>query len=70
MMTHEHRAAQKALMYWLQSQEIAPLDAAYIMAATIGEIVGLMSLKDRGSRYEALNILQVEMFRNADVLNK
>jgi hypothetical protein len=67
MMTHEYRAAQRALMTWLQSQEIAPIDAAYIMAVTIGEIVGLMSPKDRGSRYETLNILQVEMFRYSDI---
>jgi hypothetical protein len=62
----ERLDAQSALVNWFTSQQINPLDAALIMAAVIGSIVGRLSRQDLASRCEALAIMQTEMIRQAN----
>ena len=62
----ERLDAQSALVNWFTSQQINPLDAALIMAAAIGGIVGRLSRQDLASRCEALAIMQTEMIRQAN----
>lgn len=60
-------AAQTALIEWMRSQQIDPLDAALLMVMTAGQIVGCMSIKDPVLRHEALHALHLQMITDADV---
>jgi hypothetical protein len=63
----EREAIERALIEWFRSQEIDPLDAAYVMACTIGGIIGLMSYRNPTARREAIDFLRNEMIKCTDV---
>jgi len=63
----EREAIERALIAWLRSQQIDPLDAAYVMAGTVGGIIGLMSYGNPAARREALELLRTEMSKCTDV---
>jgi len=63
----EHEAIKRALIEWFRSQQIDPLDAAFVMAGTVGGIIGLMSYRNPAARREALEILRTEMINCTDV---
>ena len=67
MTNREMTAAQRALIDWFQSHGIDPLDAATLMTHTVGQIIGVMSLKNPAARREALLLLQRQMIADADV---
>jgi hypothetical protein len=64
---HEREAIERALIAWLRSQQIDPLDAAFVMAGTVGSIIGLMSYGNPAVRREALMLLRTEMSKCTDV---
>ena len=69
MTPRDKLAAQRALIAWLNSQQIDPRDAALLLVNTAGQLIGLMSMNDPGARSQALEILAVEMVKNSHVLD-
>jgi hypothetical protein len=67
MDNRERQAIERALIEWFRSQNIDPLDAAFVMASTVGGIIGVMSIKNPTARREALDLLQTEMINCTDV---
>jgi hypothetical protein len=63
----ERQAIERALIEWFHSQEIDPLDAAFVMAGTVGAIIGVMSYRNPAARREALDLLRTEMINCTDV---
>jgi len=63
----EHEAIKRALIKWFISQQIDPLDAAFVMAGTVGGIIGIMGYKNPAARREALEIMRNEMINCTDV---
>jgi hypothetical protein len=63
----EREAIERALIEWFRSQNIDPLDAAFVMAGTVGGIIGVMSIKNPTARREALELLRTEMINCTDV---
>ena len=70
MTPRDQFAAQRALIAWLQSQQIDGADAALLLVNVAGQLIGLMSANDPVLRKQALEHLTTEMLRNSWLIDR